>query len=137
VKSRGRGRGIPSNTCAIEDYEWDYGQVQSSALPRTQPSLTLSQPSPNQYADQNENNYTTAPPGTSTSVEDITQGIAHTTLDSSSSSAQQPTFKAPWATPSVSSNYITTKNPYTDTEAFDPRECQVARLHFGGQFPDI
>jgi hypothetical protein len=123
VRSQTRGRGIPSNTCAIEDYEWDYGQVQSSALPRHHPSLDMSQPPPNQYPDQNENSYTTAPPGISTSVEDITQGIAQSTLGSSSSSTQQPTFRAPWPSPPARSNYIKTRNPSTDREAFDPRKC--------------
>jgi hypothetical protein len=134
VRSQARGRGIPSNTCAIEDYEWDYGQVQSSAIPRNQPPLDLPQASPNQYSVQNE--YTTARPGTSTSVDDITQGMA--TLGTSSSSVQQPMFnKASWPTPSAPSNIITTKNPYTDSETFDPRECPTARLHFGGQCPNI
>jgi hypothetical protein len=134
VRSQTRGRGIPSNACAIEDYEWDYGQVQSSALPRHQPSLDISQPLSNEYPDQNESNlnYTNAPPGTSTSIEDITQGIAQSTLGSSSSSIQQPTFKATWPTPSAPSNYITTRNPSVDRESFDPRKCQVAGLHFGG-----
>ena len=123
VRSQARGRSIPSNICTIEDYEWDYGQVQSSALPRHQPSLDISQPLSNEYPDQNESNlnYTNTPPGTSTSVEDITQGIAQSTLGSSSSSIQQPTFKA-----------TSPRNPPVDRESFDPRKCQVARLHFGG-----
>ena len=77
VRSQARGRSIPSNICTIEEYEWDYGQVQSSALPRHQPSLDISQPLPNEYPDQNESNlnYTTAQPGTSDPVEDITQGL--------------------------------------------------------------
>jgi hypothetical protein len=139
VRSRARGCGIGSNTCAIEDYEWDYGQVQSQTLPRTRPEVHLSQELPNQYPDQNENNhYTTAPAGHSTSVEGITQGIAQTNLGSSSSSIQQPTVKAPWGpSPSAPSNYIKTRNPSTDREAFDPRECQVALLYFGDPCPDI
>jgi hypothetical protein len=133
VRSQARGRSIPSNTCAIEDYEWDYGQVQSSALPRTQPSPDPSQLLPNDYPDQTESNYTTAP-----SVGGITQGMAQTTLGTSSSSAQQPMLnKAPWSTSSAPSNYIKTRDLSTDSEPFDHRECPVARLHFGGHCPDI
>lgn len=134
MRSQGRGRGILSNTRAIEDYEWDYGQVQSSALPRTQPSLDLSQTLPNQYTDQNENNYTLTRPATSTSIEGIAQGIAHVNLGSTSSSVQQPTSRPPWTPPS---NYIKTRDLSTDREAFDPRECRAARPRFGGHCPDI
>jgi hypothetical protein len=129
VRSQARGRSTPSNKYAIEDYEWDYGQVQSSALPRTQPSPDLSQPLSNDYPEQTESNYTTAP-----SIEGITQRIAQTTLGPSPSSVQQPTFGAPWTTPN---NYIKTRDLSTDREAFDPRECRVARPHFGGHCPDI
>jgi hypothetical protein len=128
VRSQTRGRGIPSNACAIGDYEWDYGQVRSATPPRNQPSLDISQLLSNEYPDQNESNlnYTNAPAGTSTSIEDITQGIAQSALGSSSSSIQQSTFKATWPTPSVPSNYITTRNPPIDRESFNPRKCQAA-----------
>jgi hypothetical protein len=129
VRSQARGRSIPSNICAIEDYEWDYGQVQSSALPRNLPSPDLSQSLSNEYPEQTESNYTTTP-----SVEGITQGIAQTNLGQSSSSIQQSTSKAPRPTPT---NYITTRDQSTDRESFDPRECRVARPRFGGHFPDI
>jgi hypothetical protein len=125
VRSQARGRSIPSNICAIEDYEWDYGQVQSSALPRNLPSPDLPQSLSNEYPEQTEGNYTTTP-----SVEGVTQGIAQTTLGLSSSSIQQHKFRSPWPTPSVPipSNHITTRNPSTDRESFDPRECQVTIL---------
>jgi hypothetical protein len=133
VRSQARGRSIPSNTCAIEDYEWDYGQVQSSGVPRTQPSPDPAQLSPGDYHEQTESNYTTA------SVEVATLAMAQTNLGTSSSSAQQPVFnnKAPWSASSAPSNYIKTKDVFTDREQFDHRECPVARLHFGGQCPDI
>jgi hypothetical protein len=39
VRSQARGRSIPSNTCAIEDYEWDYDQVGNQDYQAPQPVI--------------------------------------------------------------------------------------------------
>ena len=136
MTSQARGRKTPSNTYAVDDYVWDYGQIESSATPRNPPPLDLSQASLNQYPDQNE--YTTEQPILSTSLNDITLGMA--SLGASSSSVQQPMVNnASWSTPSAPSNYIKTKDLSTDSEQFDPRECLLPSrsTHFSGQYPDI
>jgi hypothetical protein len=101
------------------EYEYEYGPVQAANDPRTVPTMGSIPPPLQQTQYTSSVGYTTAPEA---SVDNITQGLSQATLGSGPSqqfpqSYAQSTQKEP--------NYIiTTRNPNTTSEKFDPREQQ-------------
>ena len=107
--------------CA-DDYEYEYEQKQAEDYPRTNPSSLdpIVQPSL-QPAYTQQTAYTTAPAEGTTDVDNLVRSFSQTSLGPGTSSSLQSTYTSTQFRQSEP-NYITTRNPHTSSEEFDPRE---------------